>query len=143
MMLDVKEILAASVSQLLETRRDVSRLNLSKQMDVADGTLGRIKYGSGNPNVETLAQIARFFKFEPWQLLVSGFSVSEPPTLRAGDGSSDSGQLAGEEAELVSIFRRLKEPERTYLLANARGYAASVGVTPPIAPVKSPGAKVA
>lgn len=141
MMLDVKEILAASVSQLLETRRDVSRLNLSKQMDVADGTLGRIKYGSGNPNVETLAQIARFFKFEPWQLLVPGFTVNDPPALRAEDGSN--GALAGEEAELVAIFRRLKEPERTYLLANARGYAASVGVTPPVAPVKSPGAKVA
>lgn len=141
MMLDVKEILAASVSQLLETRRDVSRLNLSKQMDVADGTLGRIKYGSGNPNVETLAQIARFFKFEPWQLLVPGFKVNDPPALRAEDGGN--GAQAGEEAELVAIFRRLKEPERTYLLANARGYAASVGVTPPIAPVKSPGAKVA
>ncbi|MFY1963384.1 hypothetical protein [Achromobacter xylosoxidans] len=129
------------MSQLLETRRDVSRLNLSKQMDVADGTLGRIKYGSGNPNVETLAQIARFFKFEPWQLLVPGFTVNDPPALRAEDGGN--GALAGEEAELVAIFRRLKEPERTYLLANARGYAASVGVTPPVAPVKSPGAKVA
>lgn len=141
MMLDVKEILAASVSQLLETRRDVSRLNLSKQMDVADGTLGRIKYGSGNPNVETLAQIARYFKFEPWQLLVPGFSVNNPPALRSVDGEG-AGPI-GEEAELVSIFRRLKEPERTYLLANARGYAASVGVTPPVSPVKSSDAKVA
>lgn len=125
MMLDVKEILAASVSELLETRRDMSRLNLSKLMNVADGTLGRIKYGTGNPNVETLEQIARFFKFEPWQLLVPNFKVQSPPVLQERDAAGPV--LAGEEAELLAIFRQLHEPERTYLLANARGYAASVG----------------
>jgi transcriptional regulator with XRE-family HTH domain len=69
-MLDTKKILAENLSALLETRPDISRLNLSKQIQVADGTLGRIKYGTGNPTVEVIEQIARFFKIEPWQLLV-------------------------------------------------------------------------
>lgn len=79
---DVKEILAQSVARLLETRPDISRLNLSKLMGVADGTLGRIKYGTGNPNVETVEQIARYFKFEAWQLLVAGFDLPLPAARR-------------------------------------------------------------
>lgn len=68
-MLDTKKILAKNLSGLLDSRPDISRLSLSKQMQVADGTLGRIKYGNGNPTVEVLDQIARFFKKEAWQLL--------------------------------------------------------------------------
>lgn len=69
-MLDTKQILKQNLETLLETRPDISRLNLSKQMKVADGTLGRIKYGTGNPTVEVLEQIAHFFKIQPWQMLV-------------------------------------------------------------------------
>ncbi|SSW67258.1 hypothetical protein AVE30378_02530 [Achromobacter veterisilvae] len=133
---DVKEILAQSVTKLLETRQDISRLNLSKLMGVADGTLGRIKYGSGNPNVETVQQIARFFKFEAWQLLVSGFDPLKPPALDTSSSSSSVGtaqppvtDLRSDEQELLSIFRILNEPERTYLMLNARGYSAAYSAT--------------
>ncbi|WP_157378416.1 helix-turn-helix domain-containing protein [Burkholderia ubonensis] len=84
-MLDTKKILADNLTQLLAGRPDVSRLNLSKQIHVADGTLGRIKYGTGNPTIEILESIARFFKIEPWQLLVPDLGRkllsprSEPP----------------------------------------------------------------
>lgn len=69
-MLDTKKILAENISALLSTRSDVSRLELARQMKVGDGTLGNIKYGKGNPTVEVLEQIARFFNLEAWQLLV-------------------------------------------------------------------------
>lgn len=68
-MLDMKKILAENLTALLATRPDMSRLNLSKAMGVADGTLGRIKYGDGNPTVEVIERIATFFEVEPWQLL--------------------------------------------------------------------------
>jgi transcriptional regulator with XRE-family HTH domain len=81
-MLDAKKILADNLSALLESRPDISRLDLSKQMKVADGTLGRIKYGTGNPGVEVLEQIARFFRIETWQLLAPdlGKTVMAFPT---------------------------------------------------------------
>jgi len=80
-MLDTKKILQETVSRLLETRPDVSRLDLSRLMEVSDGALGRIKYGNGNPTAETLERIARFFRVEPWQLLVPGFDPAKPPQL--------------------------------------------------------------
>jgi len=64
-----KDALSANLTALLDTRSDVSRLNLSKMMGVADGTLGRIKYGTGNPTIEVLDQIASFFRVPSWTLL--------------------------------------------------------------------------
>lgn len=125
-MLDIKLILSQNVSKLLDTRKDLSRLNLSRQMGVADGTLGRIKYGSGNPNVETVAQIASFFRYEPWQLLVKGFDPKSPPCLAANADTQDNTESRSDgsaESELLDLFRQLGEPERTYLLQHAQQYA--------------------
>lgn len=66
---DSKAILAANLTELLSTRQEAPRLELAKRMGVADGTLGRIKYGTGNPTVEVLDQIASFFKIPTWSLL--------------------------------------------------------------------------
>lgn len=134
-MLDIKLILSQNVSKLLETRKDISRLDLSKQMGVADGTLGRIKYGTGNPNAETIEQIAYFFRFEPWQLLVKGFDPKKPPLLlvdakvptRVNKGLvNPSSTNNASEDELLNLFRQLDEPERTYLLQHAQQYAERV-----------------
>lgn len=48
----------------------VARMELAKRMDVADGTLGRIKYGKGNPTIDVLDKIARYFRMQPWELLI-------------------------------------------------------------------------
>lgn len=123
-MLDVKEILSRSVGQLLETRPDISRLHLSKQMKVADGTLGRIKYGNGNPNIETLDSIARFFRLQAWQLLTEGFDVKKPPVILSSSELPDG--LTEDERELVRVVRMLREPERTYLFKQAKSYMESM-----------------
>lgn len=65
---DSKPALAENLTELL-SRREEARLDLSRKMGVADGTLGRIKYGTGNPTVEVLDQIANFFKVPTWELL--------------------------------------------------------------------------
>lgn len=70
MLEDIKKILSDNLSALLKRYPDVSRLDLSRRMKVADGTLGRIKYGTGNPQLDNLCQISEFFKLSPWQLLV-------------------------------------------------------------------------
>lgn len=67
-MLDTRKILQENLKALLATRPETSRLNLSREMKVADGTLGSIQYGTGNPTVEILETIARFFGLETWQL---------------------------------------------------------------------------
>lgn len=77
MLEDIKKVLSDNLSALLERYPDVSRLELSRRMKVADGTLGRIKYGTGNPQLDNLCQIAEFFKLYPWQLLIKdGYKLS-------------------------------------------------------------------
>lgn len=125
-MLDTKKILSKNVTQLLDSRPDTSRLTLSKQMKVADGTLGRIKYGNGNPNIETLEAIARFFRIEPWQLLVDGFDLKAPPAILSSAQAPDG--LTLDEQALVRALRSLREPERSYLLRQAQTYMEAMGV---------------
>ncbi|SDE08650.1 hypothetical protein [Paraburkholderia lycopersici] len=68
-MLDTRKILQENLKALLDTRPETSRLNLSREMKVGDGTLGSIQYGKGNPTLQVLEAIARFFNLETWQLL--------------------------------------------------------------------------
>ncbi|WP_155122879.1 hypothetical protein [Burkholderia ubonensis] len=111
-MLDTKKILADNLTQLLAGRPDVSRLNLSKQIHVADGTLGRIKYGTGNPTVEILESIARFFKIEAWQLLVPDLGRkllpprSEPPPAIVNE---NNGLVVNEIPGLGNIIEKAVE----------------------------------
>lgn len=44
-------------------------MDVARRMGVADGTLGRIKYGTANPTVDVVDRIARYFRVEPWELL--------------------------------------------------------------------------
>ncbi|AMU17543.1 hypothetical protein A3203_32730 [Burkholderia cenocepacia] len=99
-MLDTQKILAENLTALLERRPDISRLNLSKQIQVADGTLGRIKYGNGNPTVDVLERIARFFRVEPWQLLAPNLGAQlmrseSPPPLAPIEEKSGTGEATG------------------------------------------------
>ncbi|HET6807213.1 MAG TPA: helix-turn-helix transcriptional regulator [Frateuria sp.] len=47
----------------------MARLDLSRRMGVADGTLGRIKYGRGNPTLDVVDRIANYFRIAPWKLI--------------------------------------------------------------------------
>lgn len=86
-MLDNRKILADNLTRLLATR-DESRLSLSKKMGVADGSLGRIKYGTGNPTLEALESIARFFRLEVWHLFIPDLDPKNPPPLPGGEARS-------------------------------------------------------
>ncbi len=104
-MLDTKKILAANLSALLDSRPDISRLNLSKQIKVADGTLGRIKYGTGNPTIEVLEQIASFFRVEAWQLLTPDLGkelLQKPPTPEPAQNEPYASQLKAAGAAIQS-----------------------------------------
>lgn len=68
-MSEVKTNLAANLTALLQLRGGISRLDLSREIGIADGTLGRIKYGTGNPTVDVLERLAAAFGIEPWILL--------------------------------------------------------------------------
>jgi transcriptional regulator with XRE-family HTH domain len=83
-MLDTKQILQKNLKALLATRPETSRLNLSREMKVADGTLGSIQYGKGNPTLEVIETIAKFFGLETWQLFCP--NLGKPPTTGVTGG---------------------------------------------------------
>lgn len=107
-MLDAKKTLTDNVRTLIDkATQDRARLDLAKQMGVADGTLGRIKYGNGNPNVETLEQIARFFRIEAYQLLTPGMARLERVAV-----SSQSQEGRPFVSQFEDAVRTLYEEER-------------------------------
>lgn len=76
-----KRVLADRLSALLASRPDRTRMEHAAAMGLSDGTLGRIKYGTGNPTVEVLDHIAAYFRLQTWQLLKpddAGAQVAEP-----------------------------------------------------------------
>lgn len=105
MMLDTKKILANNIATLLKRYSYISRLDLAKLMKVADGTLGRMKYGTGNPTIEVLEDVARYCGIEVWQLLVpDGPTLKAPPAPEsvAGQLSAQGCQISEQLAELES-----------------------------------------
>lgn len=99
-MLDMKQTLSDNLTTLLKSRPDISRLNLSKLMGVADGALGRIKYKTGNPTIDTIEDIARYFKIEAWQLFYP--NLGKEVVLSAA-GSSTGSRLAFNDEELKAL----------------------------------------
>jgi transcriptional regulator with XRE-family HTH domain len=106
-MLDIKKILAENLTTLLATRSDISRLELSRQMKVGDGTLGSIKYGKGNPTVEVLDQIASFFKLEAWQLLAPNLGESERKAADVTVAMQKRAQNEGMIATLLEMQKKI------------------------------------
>lgn len=72
----VKKALSENVARLIEGMPTDSRLKASKRIGVGDGTLGRILYGTANPELETIVRLAEYFKLQPWQLLVPALGAA-------------------------------------------------------------------
>ncbi len=63
-------VLASNVNALLDSYpTKLPRPKMAAKIDIGDKTLGFLKSGSGNPTLESIVKVARFFKREPWELL--------------------------------------------------------------------------
>lgn len=60
----------------------------AEAMEVADGSLGRIVYGTGNPTLDVLERISDHFGIEAWQLLSPDLGRAPGQTARANDEPS-------------------------------------------------------
>jgi transcriptional regulator with XRE-family HTH domain len=87
---NLKKILADNVRRLLASR-DGARTEIATRMGVGDGTLGRILYGTANPSLETLDQIASFFRVSVVDLLSS---AEKTPQVRDSASEIDDVRLS-------------------------------------------------
>lgn len=101
------QALAQHLTRLLDGA-DGSRMDIAKRMGVADGTLGRIKYGTGNPTIEVLDRIAHYFRVEPWELL----RPTDAKNLREQQGD----YLGAEHRRLHDWIDGLSDDQRRGLL---------------------------
>lgn len=111
---DSNQSLADNLNRLLASQ-DMARIELAKRMGVADGTLGRIKYGKGNPTIDVVDKIARYFRVNPWELLMpADQSIGEPGASYdvgvPGLGEEIARLTPGQQQALLSMIREFKDP---------------------------------
>lgn len=64
------QILADNLNRLLEGRTLRSaRPETASRIGIGDKTLGNMKSGKGNPQLQNIEAVARYFRVEPWELL--------------------------------------------------------------------------
>lgn len=63
-------------------------------MGVADGTLGRIKYGKANPTLDVVDQIAHYYRIPAWRLI-------QPDSDRVGETQGEYSHIVRSIIELV------------------------------------------
>lgn len=73
-------------------------------MNVSDGTLGRMKYGTANPTLDVLCNLSNFYRIEPWQLLVPG----GPSLDRAALSSASSSAVSPQAQQLIDRLRDME-----------------------------------
>lgn len=97
--------------------RKVPRPELASRIGIGDKTLGFLKAGNGNPTLENISKVARYFKIEPWQLLkpksseltegIDSLASLATPRSRAAlqtiQAAADQGDLT--EADLLLLQR--------------------------------------
>lgn len=112
MVLDTREVLAKNLNSLLAKKKEAagggSRLDFSREIGVADGTLGRISYGSGNPTLDVMLQLAEHFRLEPWQLLAPDLGRNLVPRADL-DNTSDIAELGASIAEFMQQDPTLRD----------------------------------
>lgn len=95
-------------------------------MGVADGSLGRIKYGTGNPTLDALEGIARFFRLEVWHLFVPGLDPTKPPQL-PGTGDEPT-SWPFQRIDYASV-KHLSEPDKAYVEGRLAEALSAAGVS--------------
>lgn len=97
----------------------MARLELAKRMGVADGTLGRIKYGKANPTLDVVDQIASYYRIPAWRLI-------QPARDRVKEDPACYSEVVREIIELVSAMPAEKQHALLCVLEPAKPAVGSV-----------------
>lgn len=106
--------LATNLERLCISHTELdSILEVGRRADIGKSTINRIKKGETAVRIDNLEKLARIFGLEAWQMLVPDLDPARPP-------AHTPLQLSETEAELLSMFTALGEPERNYIIEKAR-----------------------
>lgn len=117
------EIVGANVDQLMRSA-GLSNAALEKKTNgrLTRSTVDRVRRAEGSAGVESVAEIARAFGLELWQLLVEGLDPNRLPSL-GQDVGEGTAALSEEERALVLSFRSLNPAFQQLILNDIDRYA--------------------
>jgi transcriptional regulator with XRE-family HTH domain len=120
--------------QVGQRLRDIREAKKLSQGDIENRTglircyVSRVENGHTVPSVETIEKFARAFEIPTYQLFIGGDEKPSdvPRALRAKGKGKSFGRTSKEEKFLIKfwhLLRKMKEQDRTVLLAVADGMA--------------------
>ncbi|WP_183016478.1 hypothetical protein [Achromobacter sp. UMC46] len=117
------EIVGANVDQLMRSA-GLSNAALEKKTNgrLTRSTVDRVRRAEGSAGVESVAEIARAFGLDLWQLFVEGLDPAQLPSLGHDDAIAMSA-LSEEERMLVLSFRSLNPAFQQLILNDMDRYA--------------------
>jgi transcriptional regulator with XRE-family HTH domain len=78
-----RAVLARNLKAVMGTKKGpTSQLALAKASGVAQATIGRILREETGASIETVADLAKAYDLEAWQLMVAGMDPTNPPVLQ-------------------------------------------------------------
>lgn len=117
------EIVGANVDQLMRSA-GLSNAALEKKTNgrLTRSTVDRVRRAEGSAGVESVAEIARAFGLDLWQLFVEGLDPARLPSLEQDDGEATAA-LSEEERMLILSFRSLNPAFQQLILNDIDRYA--------------------
>jgi len=117
------EIVGANVDQLMRSA-GLSNAALEKKTNgrLTRSTVDRVRRAEGSAGVESVAEIARAFGLDLWQLFVEGLDPGQLPSLGHDDPDGVSA-LSEEERMLLVSFRSLNPAFQQLILNDIDRYA--------------------
>lgn len=111
-MLPVAKILADNTVRLTDSIKDrPARPELAAKMGLGDKTLGFIRSGTGNPTLDSIAKLAKYFRLQPWELLHPEGALAKSQSARPDDQNMAQGvELLYLMADARPEDKRLKRP---------------------------------
>lgn len=81
--MSLRTVLAENFKRLMEARRFVSLKEVTARNGGTNGTLDRIRRGASAATIDSIEQLAKALRVEPWHLLVPGFDPNKPLDAQA------------------------------------------------------------
>ena len=115
---DPKTVLAANVRALMVKRYGAVRIGrFRRDTGIGAATISRILDATTSIGIDIVEKIARAFKLEAWQLLVSEFDADNPPLVLSSDSDHQLRQVikaihASQEHQHVRALRDRREADQ-------------------------------
>lgn len=119
--LPITRVVADNINRLMAASGH-SNLSLERgtRGRVKKSTIGRMRNGEISAGINNVEEVARAFGLEAWQLLVPAYTAVD--AAAASQSSGPTRALENATKELLELFHRLDDRDRSLLLADAKKY---------------------